>query len=196
MPNGVPVEDFDFDVKISKEYFGAETDKVACEGVATLNDGTDVKFSAPINMIKVQYELTKKFNNEYNFEANHFAEKEWTFDMGAITGEMSDDAKAEIKTAVSAHMDTFKAKFEKGDKKGEMAYIENFPMDTVIPMACIYYITHFSEIFEVDDNFVALGFSLMHFKMLTEKQNKMLKAIKHPFYNEKNKRGEDALFQI
>jgi hypothetical protein len=69
-------------------------------------------------------------------------------------------------------------------------------MDTVIPLAAIYYATHFSEIFEVDDKFVTLGFSLDHFKLLTEKQNKMLKAIKHGFYNEANAEGDDALFQL
>jgi hypothetical protein len=69
-------------------------------------------------------------------------------------------------------------------------------MDTVIPMAALYYATHFSEIFEVDDMFVTLGFSLDHFKMLTEKQSKMLKAVKHDFYNPSNTDGDDALFQI
>ena len=40
---------------------------------------------------------------------------------------------------------------------------------------------------EVDDKFVILDYSLGHFKMLTEKQNKMLKAVKHDFYNPTNK---------
>jgi len=69
-------------------------------------------------------------------------------------------------------------------------------MDTVIPMAAIFYTTHFSEIFEVDDKFITVGFSLDHFKMLTAKQNKMLKAIKHAMYNPQNKDGDDALIQI
>ena len=47
---------------------------------------------------------------------------------------------------------------------------------------------------EVDDKFVLLDYSLGHFKMLTEKQNKMLKAVKHDFYNPTNKNDEDALF--
>jgi len=67
-------------------------------------------------------------------------------------------------------------------------------MDTVIPMAGLFYATHFSEIFEVDDKYVTLGYSLGHFKMLTEKQNKMLKAVKHDFYNPTNKNDQDALF--
>ena len=47
---------------------------------------------------------------------------------------------------------------------------------------------------EVDDKFVILDYSLGHFKMLTEKQNKMLKAVKHDFYNPTNKNDQDALF--
>jgi len=81
-----------------------------------------------------------------------------------------------------------------GDKDGDLQAVENFPMDTVIPMAALYYLTHFSEIFEVDDKFVTLGYSLNHFKMLTEKQNKMLKAVKQDFYNPTNKNDDDALF--
>lgn len=50
-------------------------------------------------------------------------------------------------------------------------------MDTVIPMACIYYVVHFAEIYEVDDQFITMGFNLAHMKMLTDKQVKMLKAI-------------------
>ena len=83
-----------------------------------------------------------------------------------------------------------------GDKDGDLQAVENFPMDTVIPMAALFYSSHFSEIFEVDDKFVTLGFSLNHFKMLTEKQNKMLKAVKHDFYNPTNKNDDDALFQL
>ena len=48
-------------------------------------------------------------------------------------------------------------------------------MDTVIPMAAIYYMVQAAEVYEVKDNFIVIGFNLYHWKMLTDKQNGMLK---------------------
>lgn len=62
--------------------------------------------------------------------------------------------------------------------------VHNFPMDTVIPMAAIFYMSHFAEVFETDDKFVTMGYSFDHLKLLTPKQSKMLKKIKQPFYND------------
>ena len=53
----------------------------------------------------------------------------------------------------------------------------DFPMDTVIPFACIYYAVQFAKEYEIKDNYMQLGFDLHHIKMLTEKQAGMLKAI-------------------
>jgi len=108
-----------------------------------------------------------------------FEQKEWTFKIGAVNGEgLSPELSQEIATVIENHVDDFKAKFEKGSKKGEMEYIKDFPMDTVIPMAAIYYATNFAETAEFDDTFAEFGFSLSSWKMLTEKQTKMLKEIK------------------
>jgi hypothetical protein len=49
-------------------------------------------------------------------------------------------------------------------------FVDDFPMDTVIPLACLYYATHFSDSFEVTDDFVTLGFSLSKFNLLSDKQ--------------------------
>lgn len=84
-------------------------------------------------------------------------------------GTTSSDEQTEIKAKIQKNIFDFKEKFQMGDKDGDLQAVENFPMDTVIPMAALYYLTHFSEIFEVDDKFVTLGYSLNHFKMLTEK---------------------------
>jgi len=62
-----------------------------------------------------------------------------------------------------------------GDKDGDLQAVENFPMDTVIPMAALYYLTHFSEIFEVDDKFVTLGYSLITSKCSPKSKTKCLR---------------------
>lgn len=84
-------------------------------------------------------------------------------------------------------MNDFKQKFEKAQSKskdGLNTYVKDFPMDTVIPMACIYYVVHFAEVYHVNEKFVEMGFSLQHWKMLTDKQNNMLKKITTEFYND------------
>lgn len=195
--DGVDLDDFDLDVSITKEYLGAETDKVKVSGTATLKDGTEVPFTGPVPLVKLQYELGTKLNEKFNVDALHFNHKEWTFKCGELTGEgLSAEVGQEVATAIDKNVDEFKTKFEKGDKKGEMQYIENFPMDTIIPMASLYYVVQFSENFDDSDKFITLGFGLTHYKMLTEKQQKMLKAISYDFYNEVNEEGDDALAQL
>ena len=102
--DGIEVEDFDFDVSISKEYFGCESDKIVCDGKATLKDGSEVEFTVPIDLVKIQYELTKKFNHEYNFDANQFVEKEWSFNIGEkltmTKGEISEEGIAEVRNKI------------------------------------------------------------------------------------------------
>lgn len=137
------------------------------------------------------------FNSDYKIDQLKFEEKEWTFKTGAVAGDgLSADASSEIASAIDNYIDTFKKKFEMGDKKGEMDFIKNFPMDTVIPMAGLYYASNFAESVEIDDTFATMGFSLAHWKMITEKQIKMLKEIKHDFSSEKNKDGYEALAQF
>lgn len=68
--DGVEVDDFDFDISIAKDNFGAKSDKVKCDGVATLADGTEAKFTIPISLIKLSFELDKKYNHEFKFDAN------------------------------------------------------------------------------------------------------------------------------
>jgi hypothetical protein len=41
-----------------------------------------------------------------------------------------------------------------------MDHIKNFPMDTVIPMAAVYYASNFAESVEFEENFLSLGYSL------------------------------------
>ena len=93
------------------------------------------------------------------------------FKTGEVAGEgLSPEASSEIATAIDKYIDDFKVMFEKGSKGGDMENIKNFPMDTVIPMAAVYYTSKLAETIEFDENFLSLGYSLQHFKMLTEKQ--------------------------
>ena len=193
-PQGVDHDDFDFNVSIDKEYLGAESDKVTVVGTVTLKDGTEVPFTAPVPLVKLQYALGTKFNKDYEIDQWNFDQKEWTFKTGSVSGEgLTAEASEEIGKAIDKHIDDFKKKFEKGDKQGEMPYIKDFPMDTVIPMAGLFYASQIAEKVEFDDNFATYGFGLGHWKMITEKQNKMLKEIKHEFYNDTNKDGYPAL---
>lgn len=67
-PTGVDIDDFDLDVHLSKEYLGAETDKVTVSGTVTLKDGTDVAFTAPVPLVKLQYALGTKYDENYKID--------------------------------------------------------------------------------------------------------------------------------
>lgn len=91
----------------------------------------------------------------------------------------------------------FKTKFEVGVKKESLKANEKFfPLDAVIPTAVVYYAVQGAEIYEVKDNYIVIGYNLYHWKMLTDKQNGMLKQISQDFYNDQNKEGYEAMFQI
>lgn len=151
-------------------------------------------------MVKLRYELGEKYNHELKFKAMNFFEKEWIFDLPAdsITAsenvQLTEEIKYEISKAIVKKVDDFKDKFTSGSKKkdGEYLYVDDFPMDTVIPLACIYYATHFSEVFEVTDDFVTLGFSLSKFNLLSEKQKLLLKPITGDFDKDHNQDGYGA----
>lgn len=72
--------DFDFDLKLQKDYMGAESAKLVYEGKGQYN-GADFTFSGPIKMLKLQYGLGKKYNSEMKYEANIFELKEYKFDV-------------------------------------------------------------------------------------------------------------------
>lgn len=63
-PNGVSVKDFDFNIHISKDNLGAESDQVKVAGFVTLKNKSVVPFSAKIPKVKVQYILGTKYDVE------------------------------------------------------------------------------------------------------------------------------------
>lgn len=59
---------------------GGESKKLIYEGKGKYN-GADFTFSGPVNMLKLQYGLGKKWNAEMKYEANIFELKEYKFDV-------------------------------------------------------------------------------------------------------------------
>jgi hypothetical protein len=51
------LEDWDADIQLSKEDFGVSSDNMKVNGKATLADGTEFTFTAPISAGKLQYSL-------------------------------------------------------------------------------------------------------------------------------------------
>lgn len=132
-----------------------------------------------------------------NYMSKIFDEATWKFDVSpeslTVTGaELTDAAKAELVKLLKEKIDEVKAKCLAGKEE----IVPEFPMDTVVPFVAMFYGVQFAETASFDNGFAALGSSLKHFEMLTEKQNNLLKAIEGGFYNEYNKNGDKALAQI
>ena len=90
-------DDFDFDMHLEKEYMGAESAKLVYQGAGKYN-GADLTFSGPVEMLKLQYEMGKKWNTEMKYNANNFELKEYKFDVSTsglkVEGaELSEDDK-------------------------------------------------------------------------------------------------------
>jgi hypothetical protein len=77
---GIEFADFDFDLHLTKDYLGAQSDKLVYQGTGKF-EGNDFTFSGPVNMLKMQYALGKKFNAEMKYNANIFELKEYNFDV-------------------------------------------------------------------------------------------------------------------
>ena len=59
--DGVSHDDFDFDLHVEKDYFGAESSELQYEGTGTA-DGKEFTFKGPIDMLKLKYALKDEFN--------------------------------------------------------------------------------------------------------------------------------------
>jgi hypothetical protein len=74
---GVVLEDYDFDVSINdaeKGYLGFEGKDLRVTGTATLGEGNDVAFSAPIDKLRLEIEYVPEDNTDV-LEINKNAEK-------------------------------------------------------------------------------------------------------------------------
>lgn len=157
----------------------------------------DFDFSGPVSLFKLQYELGEKWNKEMNYMAKTFSEKAWNFNvspdtLNVVGAVLDDSAKGRLLKLLTDKMDELKAKCLAGKEE----IVPEFPMDTVVPFVGLYYGVQFAETASFDNGYAALGTSLKHFEMLTEKQNNLLKGIEGGFYNEQNKHGDKALVQV
>ena len=65
--------DFDFDLKLSKEYFGVESDKLMVIGHVKLKStGEYINYTAPVPFAKWHYELVPRYSEKYEFEVLNF----------------------------------------------------------------------------------------------------------------------------
>lgn len=70
---GVSQDDFDFDLKVTKEYLGAETDKLEVSGSGKY-DGVEFTFTAPVSLMKLKYTMGDTFHTEMKINTNVFKE--------------------------------------------------------------------------------------------------------------------------
>lgn len=74
-----------------------------------------------------------------------------------------------LKTKITALKDT--------TSEGKVEAIPSFPVDTIIPFVLLYYGASFADSYEKTEKFVELAFSFNRMKLLTPKQEKLLKPI-------------------
>jgi hypothetical protein len=77
---------------------------------------------------------------------------------------------------------------------GKVEGLPNFPVDTIIPYVVIFYAVQAADSFEKTDKFLEFGFSFNRMKLLTPKQEKLLKPIEGGFHKEVSSSGKEALF--
>ena len=70
--------------------------------------------------------------------------------------------------------------------QGKVDAFPAFPVDTVLPFVGLYFGASFADKYEVTDKFIEMAFSFNRLKLLTEKQEALLKPIEGSFYNEVN----------
>ena len=194
--DGIKHDDLDFELHLEKEFFGAQSKELQYEGSGQA-DGEDFTFKGPVDLMKLQYSLTDQLNEELNFDQLRFEEKEFAFDIPAdkltitgadLTAEEKDLILRRLKAKVTAIKDTASA--------GKVESLGEFPVDTIIPFVVLYYAASFADSYDISEKFVELAFSFNRMKLLTPKQEKLLKPIEGTYYNEVNANGLEALTQL
>ena len=141
--------------------------------------------------------MATKFDEALNFERNMFEEQEFLLDAPAagltITGAT---LTAEEQAMILSRLDTHVKAIKETASEGKVEHFGAFPVDTVIPFVVLYYGASFAESYEVTDKFVEFAFSFDKMKLLTPKQEKLLKPIEGSYYNEVNAQGLEALTQV
>jgi len=203
--NGINAADFDFDLHVQADYLGVETDKLAFEGKGKYK-GAEFTFSGPLSLLRLRYGLGEERNEKkhFDFELNYspviskvFEQEAWNFDASpaslTVTGaSLPHEAKTQLLGLLKDKVVAIKDKC----LAGQEADFKEFPMDLVAPFDILSYAIQFAETANFDGGFVELGSSLRHIETLSKEKNEGLKEIEGGFYNEKNKKGENALAQV
>ena len=81
---------------------------------------------------------------------------------------MPEGAADELVKAIEKYVSDYKLKFTK-QGKDQLPNLEKFPMDSVLPMALIYYGSQLAENISFEPPFITMGASVSHFGLLTDK---------------------------
>lgn len=117
--------------------------------------------------------------------------------MEASGAEVSAEAKAAIAASVQDYLVKYRNDMSKqGSKSAGLKNQDSMPMDSILPMAVMYYVPQLMETVEFQESYVSMGASLQNFGLLTDKQKKLLKPLKSKQDREKNSEGDNAMFQF
>jgi hypothetical protein len=70
-PTSGEVKDFDLDLSIALDNFGASSNNIAFSGKASL-EGNEFNFSGPIANVNMKYALGEKYNHDHKYMAKVF----------------------------------------------------------------------------------------------------------------------------
>jgi len=162
----IQFDDFDFDLIMTKEDFGAASDKLQVKGSGKFK-GEAFDFTLPINNLKVKYSLGEKYNHDMKFNSLVWEEQDFDLDVNADTMVTSgaDLDKAALLDIVSAEINAAKTQIQEAKEENMI----DFPMDTAVPFVMIFYATQFAESLTIGEKFMDFGFSMTHFNLLSER---------------------------
>jgi hypothetical protein len=196
VPASVSFDDYDFDLKLTREVLGVEGGDLKFEGKGQKNE-VEFTFEVPITQIKGEYTMESRLNQQLGYDAFVYSENQWVFEIDAaalkVSGaELSDEEKNKLIADLKVKVDDLKGQVQSGKEE----IIPFFPMDVAIPFVGMFYASQFAETIEFPENFLDYGFSMKHLNMLTKKQQQLLKNIEGDFYKSTNEKGEQALMQV
>ena len=65
--DGIVYDDFDFELHVEKDYFGAESSELQYSGTGSV-EGKEFTFKGPIEMFKLRYALKDEYNAKLGFD--------------------------------------------------------------------------------------------------------------------------------
>ena len=181
-PTTGEVNDFDFDLHFDTKALGASSKNISVKGTYK-----NIEFTCKVEKAELLYAMTKRKlptqGPGIDFESLvwDMDKEDFAIDLSSFTatgGELTDDDKKSIAARVKTHMLNYKKGFQGGNNT-QIPNLDKLPMDSVFPMALIYYGSNFAESVTFEEPFINFGASVQHFGLLTEKQKGMLKPLKN-----------------